>query len=88
MLRWPPSGRQGTLCVVCCLPSGSILRWTEWIDGLVLHAAEDVAYLQPRKNWKQRGRELEAACTNLVGCFAVLTLLLGVVGCPSVLCPP
>lgn len=59
-------------------PRGSILRWTEWIDGVVLYAAEDVAYLQPPSNWKKRGRELDAACVNLVGCSAVLTLLLGV----------
>ncbi|CDJ47305.1 hypothetical protein, conserved [Eimeria brunetti] len=59
-------------------PRGSILRWTEWIDGLVLHAAEDVAFYQSRRSCKEGNRELESACSIVVGVFAVATLLLGV----------
>lgn len=61
------------------LASGSILRWTEWIDGLVLHAAEDVAFYQSRRSCKEGNRELDSACSIIVGVFAVTTLLLGVV---------
>ncbi|CDI75902.1 Guanylyl cyclase, related [Eimeria praecox] len=59
-------------------PRGSILRWTEWIDGLVLHAAEDVAFYQSRRSCKEGNRELDSACSVVVGVFAVVTLLLGV----------
>lgn len=62
--------------------SGSILRWTEWIDGLVLHAAEDVAFYQSRRSCKEGNRELDSACSVVVGVFAVTSLILGVVSAP------
>ncbi|XP_026193746.1 uncharacterized protein LOC113147416 [Cyclospora cayetanensis] len=59
-------------------PRGSILRWTEWIDGVVLHVGESDAFRQPRRSCKKRGRELESACTVLVASFALVIFLLGV----------
>ncbi|KAL8435373.1 hypothetical protein ACSSS7_002561 [Eimeria intestinalis] len=60
-------------------PKGSILRWTKWIDGVVLSELDEFLQRKPRNKYKTRGRALESACSVVVGVFALLLCLLCVV---------
>ncbi|KAL8453689.1 hypothetical protein Emag_001734 [Eimeria magna] len=60
-------------------PKGSILRWTKWIDGVVLSELDEFPPREPHNNYKARARALESACRVVVGVFAVLLCLLCVV---------
>lgn len=55
---------------------GGVLRWTDWIDGVVMHVAEDAAATRLEKRCKTRGKELDAACTWVVASFAVVNFVL------------